>query len=158
MLGLIIEKVSGKTYYEYVKENIFRPAGMKDTDSYLTDEKVPNRAEGYTTEGADGKGRRNNVSTRPARGSSAGGGYSTANDLLRFTKAIADGKLTTMSPETGKPVLTGMGIAGGAPGINGALEFDPKSGDVIIVLSNYDPPAAEKAMQQIRPWMRAIKN
>ena len=158
VLGLIIEKISGKSYYDYVKENVFRPAGMKDTDSYRTSEKVPNRAEGYTTEGTEGKGRRNNESTRPARGSSAGGGYSTAKDLLSFTKAIADGKLTSISPETGKPALAGMGIAGGAPGINGALEFDPKSGNTIIVLSNYDPPAAEKTAQQIRSWMKAMQD
>jgi CubicO group peptidase (beta-lactamase class C family) len=31
--GLAIEKVSGKNYFEYVRENIYKPAGMNDSDS-----------------------------------------------------------------------------------------------------------------------------
>ena len=48
MLGAIIEKVSGQNYFDYVKEHIYRPAGMLDTDSYETDREVANRAIGYT--------------------------------------------------------------------------------------------------------------
>src|SRR5439155_8281173 len=37
ILGAIIEKVSGENYFDYVREHIYKPAGMIDTDSYETD-------------------------------------------------------------------------------------------------------------------------
>ena len=91
VLGLVIEKVSGKSYYDYVRENIFKPAGMASTDSYALDEPPVNTAFGYAgTAGA----RSRNLSSLPGRGSSAGGGYSTATDLLRFSTALRNQKLT----------------------------------------------------------------
>src|SRR4030095_10641297 len=48
VLGLIIERVSGKNYYDYIRENIYQPAGMSGTDSYSLDEQIANRAIGYT--------------------------------------------------------------------------------------------------------------
>ncbi len=50
VLGLIIEKLSGQSYDDYVRENIYVPAGMKASDSYPQDAVVPNRATGYTSE------------------------------------------------------------------------------------------------------------
>lgn len=156
VLGLIIEKVSGQDYYSYVKQHVFDVAGMKDTESYFSSQNVPDRADGYTTEGSSDGARHNNASTRPERGSSAGGGYSTLHDMLDFTKALTDGKLIMYSPETGKPVRGAMGIAGGAPGINAALDFDPQSGTTIIVLANYDAPAAMRVASQLRQWMKGL--
>jgi D-alanyl-D-alanine carboxypeptidase len=146
VLGLIIEKISGQSYYNFVKQNVFQPAGMKDSDWYALDQQVPNRAEGYTRHGGDA--RRSNREMQPARGSSAGGGYSTAPDLLRFANALAAHKLPSSN--------AGLGIAGGSPGVNAALESDPR-GNTIIVLSNYDPPAAEATARQIRLWMAGLK-
>lgn len=157
VLGLIIEKVSGQDYYKYVKQHIFDVAGMKDTESYFTDEKITNRAEGYTTEGAPAGTRKNNESSRPWRGSSAGGGYSTVHDLLKFAQALASGKLTLLSPDTGKPAPGGLGIAGGAPGINSAMEFEPATGNVVIVMSNLDPPTAMKQTMQISRLLKSVK-
>ena len=132
VLGLIIEAVSGQDYYAYVREHVFRPAGMADTDSYLADEIVPNRAVSYTKEG----GRlRSAVFQHPARGSSAGGGYSTARDLVRFAAALKSGRLVPpayaswiLSREESAPraapasgrVSGSLGIAGGSPGVNAA--------------------------------------
>ena len=145
VLGLIIEKVSGQNYYDYVKQHIFEPAGMKDSDWYLLSEPTPNRAEGYTEE--DGGGRHSNRGTLPARGSSAGGGYSTAPDLLRFANALAAHKFGDNA---------GLGIAGGSPGVNAALESNPQTGNTIVVLSNLDPPTAEATTRQIRAWMAGL--
>jgi CubicO group peptidase (beta-lactamase class C family) len=50
VLGLIIEKVSGMSYDAYVRQNIFEPSGMSDTAAFSVDDKVPNRAIGYTTQ------------------------------------------------------------------------------------------------------------
>jgi D-alanyl-D-alanine carboxypeptidase len=143
VLGLVIERVSGMSYYDYVRTKIFAPAGMNDSDSYPLDLVVANRATGY--EGP--KHGRANIYQLPARGSSAGGGYSTAPDLLRFTRSLP--KLLTHDDYAamfGDP--PGGGFGGGSPGVNAALEMEGEY--TIIVLSNYDPPAAEHVAQNAR--------
>lgn len=184
VLGAIIEAVSGQDYYSYVRDHIYNPAGMQNTDSYEMDAVVPNLATGYTQRGSDNArddtGRHSNIYTAPGRGSSAGGGYSTAEDLLKFTLALQSGKLLSpeytqwilgdpMSGAPARPAVKpasrlsktmsgGLGIAGGAPGINAVVEQDIASGFTIIVLSNYDPPAAENVGRQIRSWLPQPKN
>lgn len=148
VLGAIIEEVSGTDYYSYVREKIFEPAGMRDTESYPKNESVANRAKGYTLRGGSGV-LRENYETLPGRGSSAGGGYSTAPDLLRYVEAL---KASTICTED-DPARTGFGVAGGAPGINAAFDWDPKAETVIIVLTNLDPPAAERVSRLVRGWM-----
>ena len=145
VLGLIIERVSGQTYYDYVREHIFKPAGMRDTDSYAIDENVPNRATPITKRGE---------LQMPGRGSSAGGGYSTAGDLLRFANALSANKL--VSPKWTDWVFKGgpqhnLGVAGGAPGINATLLIEPPY--TLIVLANVDPPAAEEIARAARPLL-----
>jgi CubicO group peptidase (beta-lactamase class C family) len=153
VLGAIIEKVTGQSYYDYVRERIFQPAGMNNTDAYESDANIPNLAEGYLNKE---KGERaSNIDTRPARGSSAGGGYSTVEDLLKFTIALQNNKL--LSPENSRRIGGGLGIAGGAPGINAALEFNSHSGYTIIVLSNYGPPSAESVSEEIRRWVESMR-
>jgi D-alanyl-D-alanine carboxypeptidase len=146
VLGLIIEKASGSDYYAYVRDNIFKPAGMTETESFEKDAATPNRAVGYVREGSV---RKPNYESLPGRGSSAGGGYSTVEDLLKYTIALEKG---TITPD-GKSDLRGFGIAGGAPGLNSALEWNPKSSYVVVVMSNFDPPTAERVARQIRSWL-----
>jgi CubicO group peptidase (beta-lactamase class C family) len=153
VLGAIIERVTGQSYYEYVREHIFKPAGMDNSDYYEADIPTANLATGYHR---DANGARvSNIYTMPARGSSAGGGYSTADDLLKFTHALQNHKL--LSPENSRKIGGGLGIAGGAPGINAALEVDPKSGYTIIVLSNYDPPSAITVSEEVRRLVASVK-
>ena len=173
VLGAIVEKVSGEDYHEYVRRHVFAPAGMTSTDSFEADVVVPNLAEGYTyrwQRGADvGDGpRRRNIYSRPARGSAAGGGYSTVEDLLRFANALRADKL--LSPEWGDWMLAGvepggprqprdqggLGFAGGAPGISAALEIDLGRDTTIVVLSNLDPPAATDVARRIRRYLEVI--
>lgn len=170
VLGAIVENASGKDYFEYVLENIFAPAGMKDTASYAVYDIVPNLAIGYTRAGArDPLGiepRRNNLMTLPMQGSSAGGGYSTAPDLLRFAQALRAHKLLNAElteKVTGGKVDTPMGArysygfieemiegkstrghSGGAPGINSYLNIFWDGSYTVIVQGNYDPPAAQE--------------
>ncbi|MCJ7644369.1 MAG: beta-lactamase family protein [Candidatus Aminicenantes bacterium] len=146
VLGLIIEKASGADYYTYVRDHIFKPAGMNDSASYEKDAAVPNRAIGYVRDGSSWKP---NYETLPGRGSSAGGGYSTARDLLKYTIALGKGTLAG----AGEEIRGGFGIAGGAPGLNAVLEWDPQSGYVVAVLSNLGPPSAERVGRQIRYWL-----
>jgi len=174
VLGAIIEKASGQSYYDYVREHIFVPAGMVSTDSFEADVPVPNLAEGYTrlwgeSEQSMPGPRRKNIYTRPARGSAAGGGYSTAEDLLRFTNAVladkllspayTDWYLSDVEPGKGTPPARtkgGMGWAGGAPGINADVEVDLATGYTVIVAGNYDPPAASTVAHTIRRILSGV--
>ena len=108
---------------------------------------VPNLALGYTRRGRPKGERVLNHQTLPGRGSSAGGGYSTAADLLKYVQALSTGQL--FLPD----IANGLGIAGGAPGINSAVEWDRRSGYLVIVLTNFDPPTAGAAARQIVSWL-----
>ena len=162
VLGAVIEKLTGKSYYDYVRENIFQPLGMDNTDFSQVDEIVSNRATGYTKRGAvETVAWRQNVYSLPARGSSAGGGYSTVEDLLKFANAVRERKILNPAFDEGAPVapgkpfaiMIGMGIAGGSPGVNGVMESAMPGGYTMIVLSNYDPPSAEDVAASVREFM-----
>jgi len=156
VLGLVIEKLSGKTYYDYVRENVFKPAGMMSTDSYAMDELPANTAIGYASL-ASGK-RTPNVAEQPARGSSAGGGYSTADDMLRFANALKARKLVLPNDDGTLPTdFTGTGFAGGSPGVNAIFITNGSTGYTVIVLSNFDPPSADKPGANVRDWLKLLK-
>jgi D-alanyl-D-alanine carboxypeptidase len=156
VLGLIIEKLTGKPYAETAVERVFKPAGMTGS-ALLARSDLPNDAAfGYTREGWMAAMRggelptgewRLNVDSLPGRGSSAGGSYSTAYDLLAFDRAVAAG---TLCDPTYWRNHGGMGFAGGAPGINAALESDWDNDWTIVVLANLDPPAAMRMAGSLR--------
>jgi len=151
LLGLLIERLSGENYYDYVQRHIFEPAGMTRTGSWPVDSLPANTAIGYTRGDQDAPPsapRGPNTSFLPGRGSSAGGGYSTAHDLLQLVNALRAGKIPSGPP-------SGIGIAGGAPGLNAALEGDLPGGYDVIVLTNLDPPAAERVARIVRSWLGA---
>ena len=164
LLGVLIEKVTGQSYYDYVRDRIFKPAGMTATASEPENQLVADLSMGYTR--FMGGGLRPNTDTLPYRGSSAGGGYSTVEDLLKFATALQKHKLlnaqytemlTTGKVDTpmggkyaygfGDAMVNGtrcFGHGGGAPGMNGELKICPAPGYVIAVLGNTDPPAASR--------------
>jgi CubicO group peptidase (beta-lactamase class C family) len=158
LLGALIEKVSGMPYYDYVREKIFKPAGMTSTDSLPETESLPTRSKGYLR--ANGSWA-SNAETLPWRGTSAGGGYSTVGDFFRFAQALEAGKLVSKAllaeatkPQSegygygfgiqGEGALKSYGHSGGAPGMNGSLVVFPNLGYVVVALSNLDPPAASR--------------
>jgi CubicO group peptidase (beta-lactamase class C family) len=164
LLGVIVEKVSGQSYYDYVRDHIFKPAGMIATASEPEDQVVADRSTGYMR--SEGTGWQPNTDTLPYRGTSAGGGYSTVEDLLKFATALQTNKL--LKPQYTEMLTTGkvetpnggryaygfqeasvngtrcFGHGGGAPGMNGELKICPGPGYVVAVLSNLDPPAATR--------------
>jgi D-alanyl-D-alanine carboxypeptidase len=149
VLGLLIERLSGQDYYTYVRDHIFEPANMTRTGSFFVDSLPPNTATGYTTgrEGAPpGTPLHSNKQELPGRGSSAGGGYSTAQDLLKFLKALREHRIPNGLP-------AGLGIAGGSGGINGVVEGSLPGGYDLVVLANLDPPAAERVARMTREWL-----
>jgi CubicO group peptidase (beta-lactamase class C family) len=168
VLGKIIEAVTGQDYYSYIRENIYKPAGMKSSDHYERDDSEPNVADGYTKHhiccsetdaSRKEKQRRLNVFQVGSKGSPAGGGYSTLDDLVAFEQAIQQNKLLSaeysklvfkpINNESGKP-LPGFVIAGGAPGVSAFFDRNYKQDYAIIVLSNYDPEDAEFVYKGLR--------
>jgi CubicO group peptidase (beta-lactamase class C family) len=170
LLGAILESLSGQTYYDRVEARVFRPAGMTSSGSPPEDQPDPARAVGYLRERPTAPWTPN-TDTLPYRGTSAGGGLSTVHDLLRFanalqghtlldeahTRLLTTGKVDTpggaryafgFSDETDDGVRC-VGHGGGAPGMNGALAICD-SGYTIAVLSNLDPPAADRIARFVK--------
>jgi D-alanyl-D-alanine carboxypeptidase len=163
LLGALIERVSGMSYHDYVRDHVFRRAGMTSTGSLPESVHVPGRAVGYMRASPGGPWVPN-TGTLPWRGTAAGGGYSTVGDLLRFAQALGSGRLiskATLAEATrprrqqygygfgvqGEGRLRSYGHGGGAPGMNGELRVFPELGYVVVGLSNLDPPAASELVE-----------
>jgi D-alanyl-D-alanine carboxypeptidase len=163
VLGLIIERLSGLSYADYVAAEVFEPAGMLSTGMLDVEEAAANLAVGYTTQDIWGNETgvlQANTSMMPGRGFAAGGGYATAGDLLRFRNALVAHRL--LSSASVDLLLTGrvevreriwyafgffdrvqsgqrvVGHTGGAPGVCAFLDMYPESGYTVVVLSNAD--------------------
>jgi CubicO group peptidase (beta-lactamase class C family) len=160
LLGAVIEAVTGESYYDYVAEYVYGPAGMTATGSLPESEAVPDRAVAYWRPGGPTGEWEPATDTLPYRGTAAGGGYSTVGDLYRFAEALQAG--TLISPETlaeatspqgeefygygfdvGDDPSPYFGHGGAAPGMNGQLRVYPEFGYVVVVLSNFGPPTAD---------------
>ncbi|MHC5111456.1 MAG: serine hydrolase domain-containing protein [Planctomycetota bacterium] len=163
LAGVIIEKVSGMGYHEYIRKHVTGPAGMSNTDCYEMDEPVPNLAIGYFPDSSKASGWSNNIYQHVIKGGPAGGGFSTVEDLLNFDTALRANKLVseefTETLLSAKPGLnspnygfgfgvrpfnddTIVGHSGGFPGINSTLDMYLKSGFTLAVMSNYDQGAS----------------
>jgi CubicO group peptidase (beta-lactamase class C family) len=163
VLGLLIEEISGQSYYDYVRDDIFVPCGMTATDSYQVDQIAAGIAVGYTRQIEGPQGLSSNVYFLPARGSSAGGGYSTAGDLLRFSTCLMNyqllsAELTELMLEAKTQLTAGhltfeygygfmilesnqhpfIGHSGGSPGVCSTLDVFTDLGYTVVVLSNSD--------------------
>ncbi len=158
LLGLIIEKVTGTSYYNYLEENIFQKAKMSNTAAYTVDAIVENKANGYTFAGDTTKPLRNNIFYL-SKASPGGFHYSTVEDLFNFNEALFKTKL--ISQETlelmTEPRVKGynthlgygididqrydeiiLGHSGGWYGISGEIIYLPESDYTITILSNVD--------------------
>jgi len=173
LLGLVIEKVSGKSYYDYVREHIYEPSGMASTgpeDQAIAGGSVP-----YTKMGTPTW---HPVTETPIKGTSAGGGYSTVGDLLKFANALQGNKL--LNADYTKLLTTGkvstpfgfdaygfgvqtfngnqcVGHNGSGAGVNGDLEICRDANFTVVALTNIDPPAAEQVTQFVLDRLPAAK-
>ena len=167
LLGALIERVSGQSYYDYVREHVYEPAGMTSTGSEPEEATAANRAIGYMRGPA---GLQPNTGTLPYRGTAAGGGYTTVQDLQRFANALMNRELLNDSYTdlltTGKVEAPGgryaygffdrvvngvrtIGHGGNAPGMDGDLVILADSDYLVAVLANRDAPAAQRISEFI---------
>jgi D-alanyl-D-alanine carboxypeptidase len=157
VLGAIIERLSGMSYEDYVTRHVFTPAGMTGAGFFHADRLPPDTAHGYTRRGREGDDSlRNSAPMHGVAGSGAGGAYASARDLLAFDTALRGQKLLDakwtawmlgvdqVSPgrSDGDRMDGGIGIAGGAPGVNAVL--DSSLTWTVVVVGNLDPPVAER--------------
>lgn len=166
LAGAIVEGVSGQPYPEYLREHVFGPAGMEGSDPNNVPHRDPKLVTPYTHRSTgDGGGLRE---AEHDIGSPAGGAISTADDLVRFAHALRSGALVSratfrrMSRPHGHPghaegmdaygyaMMIGhvygrtvVGHGGGFPGVNTRLDLVLGTPYTVVVLSNFDPPAAE---------------
>ncbi len=155
VLGEIVARASGESYYEYVQKHIFDPAGMTSSGYFSRDSLPPFASVGYTrqregvAEAAAAAPLMPAESIQPSRGSAAGGAYSSAGDLLKFIRSSRAGTF-------GLPIDAQRSIvAGGSPGSNGVVAEGLPGGYDLIVLENLDPPAADAIVQPVTTWLGA---
>ncbi len=154
LLGAIIEKVTGLTYPEYLRKNIFEPIGMDESSITFENEVLPNKSIGYTKNWD--RTYTANVQTVPSA-SSAGGLRTTARDLLKFDQTLYGSELLSelskskmFSPSKNQSnyglgweikKYNGekfVGHSGGADGTESFFYRFTDAGYTIITLSNYD--------------------
>ena len=153
LLGYLIEKVSGQSYQDFVQENIFRPLSMSDSGYNSNSAILPRRASGYLLTPS---GLVNAFYLDMSLPYSAGGLYSTTEDLLRWEQALFGGKLLSaaslkkmitpfmydyyacglvVSKIDGRAVIEHSGD--GIPGFTSDMVFYPDDKLTIIVLNNF---------------------
>ncbi len=159
LLGRIIELASGQPFYQYIREQVFRPAGMHDTDFDELHRAHERRAVAYDKQYTDKGIRFVREAPRPEPGveepAAFAGVHSTARDLVRFASALRSGRLLrpatvellfSPKPEAGNwsygfDVLDEerglVGHGGSAVGMSNSLDMFTKSGYTAVVLSNY---------------------
>lgn len=157
ILGRVIEEVSGLSYQDYMRKNIFDVAGMSNTAVEQINEQYPNKSCLYHKSGRKAKeGKQNDLSNRIP----GGGFYSTLEDVMKFGNALLAGKFIEQKtldkmiqkepveydgnsyglgwflygPPPNENVV--IGHSGGQTGCTSQLMIIPKSKTVIVVLSN----------------------
>jgi CubicO group peptidase (beta-lactamase class C family) len=174
VLSKVIEQVTGQTYREYVRRNIFEPAGMTDTGHYDPELAGQRLAVGYNKMfDEQGKAAFRSNALFPARG----GGYSTASDMLRFGHALRSGQLLRpenvtilLSPKRdvgadkygyGFDVNDADGIAGhggGTVGVSNNFDMFTGSGWSAIVMSNLTLFGFESSAPVVAKVRELIRN
>lgn len=161
VLGAIIERVGGKPYDVALRTRILDPLGLKDTGYDWNTPVIPNRAEGYTR-GFDGDEHANYIDMSTPY--SAGGMFSTVEDLYRWDQALAARKLLSpasyqiylaphfdirpglkygygwlhgrVARRAGQDSVEAIGHDGGINGFNSSNFMVPADGLVVIWLDN----------------------
>ena len=91
MLGIIIGKVTGKFYGEFLQERIFKPLGMTSSRIINEADVIPNRAAGYRL--VQGQAKNQNWVSPSMNTTADGSLYLTAIDMMKWDEALASGKL-----------------------------------------------------------------
>jgi CubicO group peptidase (beta-lactamase class C family) len=172
VLGGIIEKLTGKTYLENLKERILNPLTMNNSGFIYKDSKRINTAKGFIVN-PDGT-KESTYERMPNVPTPAGGMFSTAEDLLKLDRSLMNDNVLlndehkvlllnrfnsdikmSFAELLSKPDF-GMGVAGGSPGWNAVYDQNVGNKYTVIVLSNIDN-GAEVLIDRINSILREKK-
>lgn len=155
VLAMIIEQVTGQIFDEYLAKNVFAPAGMAGTGYYEMDMLPKNCANAYIWDEGRG-GYRTNIYSIDAKGTGAGGAFTTVGDIAKFWDALLGHKL--LSPEMTREMMSvhaqdagaqyGYGIwlkndgtqaqfEGCDPGVSFITRYDFTAKTLAVLVSNY---------------------
>ena len=160
LLGAIIKKVTGKDYWDYIKEHIYDPADMDNTIGFDPNKTSSNLAMGYEKVQEEGKAFwRKTAFAGKINGSPSGGGFSTVDDLLNFSGALrtdllisSESKELLMSAkarsssmdygygfiiENSRKFGRVVGHGGAAPGVSSNFRMFVDRGYTMVILSNF---------------------
>ncbi|MFE7106295.1 serine hydrolase domain-containing protein [Streptomyces sp. NPDC057575] len=155
LLGLVVEKASGRSLAEYLERNVFEPAGMNHTFLPRTAAFPAPHAQGYTDQTATGR-TGNATYWNPSWAWAAGGAISDQRDLRTWARVLATGTLLTpatqaerlrMSPSGLPDTGYGLGIFdahgwighnGSLPGYEALVIYLPEAKATLVVLLNTD--------------------
>ena len=171
LLGYLIEKISQQSYSQFVQENIFSPLGMKDSGYDSNSAVILHRASGYTP---SDKGIVNTGYIDMTIPFSAGGLYSTTEDLLRWEQGLMGGKLLSaaslqkMTTPFKSDYAFGLAVrsvnghkliehGGGIEGFNTELAYYPEEKLTVIVLANLNGQAPGEIASSLAALARGEK-
>ncbi len=156
ILGRIIETVSKMSYEDYIKKHIFSIAKMQNTGNFDIDHIIENEAENYTLSDVYPNQLQKTFFMSAVKGSAAGGGYTTIDDLYKFALAFKKNKLLNADytnlmkkePENGSygygmqfAGAKGSGIyghTGGHFGVGAEWRVFDKQNYTVVLLTNKD--------------------
>jgi CubicO group peptidase (beta-lactamase class C family) len=170
VLALIVQRVSGKTYREFMHEKVFEPLGMHDTENDDNEKILPQRAAGYS------KSKDGNIINAPLIHMSvplgAGSMYSTVEDMLRWDNALAASQF--LSDRSRAEMFRAHGVAdwgdgvgygwfmgkdkhghayaahaGGINGFGAYVARHPEQKMLLVVLSNYSFAPLEEIARHV---------
>jgi CubicO group peptidase (beta-lactamase class C family) len=106
LLGLMIEKVTGIPYFDYIRQHVFEKAQMTRSDFLALDGVYEEVADGYIPVEKDDQvvGWKKNIYSTTPEAAADGGATSTVDDLTRFSGALREGQL--LSAESTQEMLT----------------------------------------------------
>ncbi len=155
VLGLIIEKITGSLFDEYLKKNIFEPSGMLNTGYYELDRLPEKCANSYIYDN-NKKEYYTNIYSVDVKGTGAGGAFTTLIDIDRFWNYLLKGKLLSdnmlkemLSPQSEENYGYGIWLhkaednkyypffQGEDPGVSFISSYDIKNNVCITIVSNF---------------------
>ncbi len=164
LLGCAVEGAAGRSFADYLRENVFRPAEMEKARPDDVFAIIPNRAQGYAR---DGSGHLRNADLADMSYKVPGGGLiATAADVARFAQALESGTLlgkdtlekmlTPQKTREGTPTAYGLGLTigerngrreawhtGGQARVSAVLYLQPDQGLAIALLCNLEGVARQ---------------
>lgn len=156
VLAMIIEKIAGTIFDEYLAENIFLPCKMESTGYYQLDRLPAKCATNYIYD-ENRNDYRTNIFSVDAKGTGAGGAFTTVNDIKLFWNHLLSGNLISKnmvekmtSNHSGEAECYGYGIwlkkngeyfipyfQGSDPGVSFISCYDIQKELMIVLVSNY---------------------